>query len=79
MQEDTKLTAQEARALIDTFFRAAIDALRAGESVRIDGFGTFRKVYRKGRTARNPHTGQPVEVPAHSGIKFTPCRALKNL
>ena len=54
-------------------------ALKDGESVRINGLGTFSILERKEHTARNPKTGEAIVVPARKVIKFVACQDLKNL
>lgn len=71
------LTKTEARRAVEATVFAIGRALRAGEEVRLPGLGTFRGVERKARTGRNPRTGEPVEIPAARGVKFSPAKALK--
>jgi nucleoid DNA-binding protein len=42
----------------------------AGERVILRGFGTFKQVTRAARTARNPATGESVDVPAKDVLHF---------
>ncbi len=49
-----------------------VGAVAAGESVTIMGFGTFEARDRAPRTARNPHTGHTVPVPATRTPAFRP-------
>lgn len=55
---------------VDAVFLVIARALQRGEEVKISGFGTFRRVTTKARTARNPRTGETVEVPARNKAKF---------
>lgn len=61
---------------------AAIDAITAalvkGEKVQLSGFGTFEAKDRKARIGRNPHTKQPIEIPATRIPSFSPSKALKD-
>lgn len=41
----------------------------AGEKVVLAGFLSFERVDRKARTARNPQTGEPIQVPASRAPK----------
>lgn len=41
-----------------------------GDSLRIPGLGTFKRATKAARMARNPKTGEPVEVPAKSVLLF---------
>ena len=68
----------ECRLVIDGFLGAVKEALVRGDGIEIRGFGTFKVRHRKPRTARNPRTGEPVEVPARAVAAFKPSRHLSN-
>lgn len=61
---------------------AALDViaaqLKAGEKVQLIGFGTFETKERPARTARNPRTGEPMEVAASRAPQFKAGKALKD-
>ncbi len=63
-------TQAQARKVIDAVFEQIAAATEAGNQVRVTGFGTFAVKDRAARTARNPQTGQPVEVPAKRVLAF---------
>lgn len=46
--------------------------------VQITGFGIFEGKSVKARTARNPRTGEALEIPESSKISFKPSKALKD-
>lgn len=46
--------------------------------VKIKGFGTFKKVQRKGRNIRLPQ-GDVIEIGDKCTVKFIPCKDLKNI
>lgn len=54
------------------------DAIAAGDKVQFLGFGTFEKRERPARTARNPRTGENIEIAAASVPAFKPGKALKD-
>jgi DNA-binding protein HU-beta len=54
-------------------------AVAGGDRVAISGFGVFEKRDRNARTARNPRTGESVEVAATSVPAFRPGQAFKDL
>ena len=60
-------------------FQAVVDVLLKQGRVEIDGFGVFELVRRKPLRARNPRTGDRIEVPARTAVRFVPARALKGL
>jgi nucleoid DNA-binding protein len=52
-----------------------------GGSVKLTypGFGTFLKRHRPLRVVKNPRTGEPVPIPSHFTISFSPSAELKSL
>ena len=69
-------------SLVRTFASAQTsfitDAMQAGESVAIAGFGTFSVGDRAARTGRNPQTGETINIPAAKIPKFKAGKALKD-
>ena len=76
-----KVTDASGETLISTknTIRALVSALHeaaeAGAVVSIADLGTFKPVQRAARMARNPHTDEPVQVPAKVAITFKPSRS----
>ena len=56
-----------------------VEGLHADGKVALVGFGSFLLADKKARTARNPKTGEAVEVPAKVVPKFRPSAALKEI
>lgn len=54
-------------------------AVAANDSVQLVGLGTFFTRDRAARTARNPQTGEPVQIPAKKVPAFKPGRAFKDI
>lgn len=50
----------------------------AGNKVDIAGFGSFQAVERAARTARNPQTGETIQVAAKKAIKFKVSKTFKD-
>jgi len=71
----TKKTAQD---LVDLVFDTITKTLKDGEEISISGFGTFSAKERKARKARNPRTGEMVDVPAMRAPKFKAGKNLKD-
>ena len=61
------------KALNDTI----VEAVAKGDKVAFVGFGTYAATDRGARTARNPQTGDKIELPAKRDPKFTPGTAFK--
>ncbi len=60
-----------------TTLRESIETLEVGGTIELRGFGTFGVKKRKPRIARNPKTGEPVEVDERKAIFFKPGRDMK--
>lgn len=60
--------------LMDKAFEAITAAIQEsvaeGNSVRFTGFGSWELVHKPARTARNPGTGEPVDVEATVKVRF---------
>lgn len=67
-----------ARRHVDAVFETIMDRVTAGERVLVTGFGTFDKLSRPARTARNPRTGEPVEVPPTETPRFRAGQTFKD-
>ncbi|KPJ50493.1 hypothetical protein AMJ40_02830 [candidate division TA06 bacterium DG_26] len=75
--DETGFTQREALVVINHFLGEVKDVLSRNERVELRGFGVFMTKHRKGRTARNPRTGEPVRVPPRLMPVFKPSRELK--
>jgi len=53
-------------------------ALRQRQKVQISGFGTFEARRRKGRTGRNPRSGESILIPPSTTAAFRAGKALKD-
>ncbi|WP_432589962.1 HU family DNA-binding protein [Streptomyces sp. HD1123-B1] len=74
--EHAGLTRAQAAAALTAFKELVTDAAAQGDTVNLQGFGTFQRAERAARTGRNPHTGAPIEISASVSLKF---RAAKTL
>ncbi|MDP3996139.1 MAG: HU family DNA-binding protein [bacterium] len=70
----TKVQAEEA---VDTVVDSIINSLKKGDEVSIAGLGIFTVKQRAARQARNPRTGETIQVPAMKVPKFRAAKALK--
>lgn len=71
-------TKVQAEQVVDTIFDSITGSLKGGEDVSVAGFGIFSAKERAARTARNPRTGEAVQVPAMRVPKFKAAKALKD-
>src|SRR5215472_10286655 len=72
---DKKTATEALNAVIDTIQTA----VASGDKVAITGFGVFEKGHRSARTARNPATGEPIQVAESYVPKFRPGADFKEL
>lgn len=70
----TKAAAEQA---IDVVIDSITKTLTQDGEVSIAGLGIFSSKKRAARTARNPRTGESIQVPAMRVPKFRPAKALK--
>ncbi|MEW6067249.1 MAG: HU family DNA-binding protein [Nitrospirota bacterium] len=71
------LTTKQTEIVVETVFESIKDALARGEKVEIRGFGNFKLKNRRPRKARNPKTGEEVEVPQKKALYFKVGKALR--
>lgn len=72
------VTQKDAGAIIDAFTAAIVDKLVAGNEVKLPGFATFIPQDVPARTARNPRTGESVQVAPHKRLKVKVSKTLKD-
>lgn len=70
---------QQAAEAVDAVLDAIVRATVAGERVSVTGFGSFEKVDRPARYARNPQTGERVRVKKTSVPRFRAGQGFKDL
>ena len=74
----TELTKKDAEKAVAAVLDTVAETLAAGEKVQLVGFGTFETREREARTAKNPRTGETVEVAASRVPAFKAGKALKD-
>ena len=73
------ISKKDCARVVDSFLDAIKDALKEQRNIEVRGFGTFKIRNRKTRMARNPRTGEPVEVSARPVPVFKPSKELRAL
>jgi DNA-binding protein HU-beta len=73
----TGLTKVETEATIDAFLKTMSEALIRGDRVEFRKFGSFDIKQRAPKKARNPGTGQVVELPSRMVPVFKPSKLLR--
>ncbi|MDQ6951618.1 MAG: HU family DNA-binding protein [Mariprofundales bacterium] len=72
------LSKADASKAVDAVISGIAGALSSGDSVALVGFGSFVVSERAARTARNPRTGEAIEVGPSKGVRFKAGKALKD-
>ena len=67
----------QAEAAIEAVLQAIGKGLRSDGTVQIHGFGSFVVGTRKAREGRNPATGETIQIPEATTIRFKPGKNLK--
>jgi DNA-binding protein HU-beta len=78
VSKKTKMSKASSAKAVDAIFESITSSLKKKNDVRLIGFGTFATAKRAARQARNPRTGQKINVPACTVPKFRPGKDLKN-
>lgn len=78
VSDELDMTIKKTAAVVDTFIEYAKLALQNGDCVDIPKFGKLSVEQRQARMARNPQTGEQMEVPAKKAIKFKASKTLKD-
>jgi nucleoid DNA-binding protein len=71
------ITKKDCALVVDGLLNAIKNAMADHTHIEIRGFGTFKVRKRRSRMARNPRTGEPVEVPARAVPIFKPSKDLR--
>ena len=74
----TELGQAEAGQAVKAVVNAILDALSAGEAVRVSGLGTFDVAARAARRGRNPRTGETIAIAASKAVRFHAGKAVKD-
>ena len=75
--DEVSISKKEAKLVIDAVLDGIRDGIVNEGKVTLVGFGTFELTKRSARVARNPKTGERIDVPEKTVPKFRPSAALK--
>lgn len=78
LSERTGLSRTDAQNAVDGIFDLITDSLKAGEEVRVSGFGAFAVATRAGGKGRNPQTGEEITIKASKAARFKAGKPLKD-
>ena len=68
ISEATGLSKKDTVLVVEGFISCVIEALKENETIEIRGFGTFKNNVKEPRIARNPKTGEKIQL----GKRFIP-------
>lgn len=78
LAEATSLSKKETAGFMDKLAELAYkEAKKSGECL-VPGFGKLVKMKRKAREGRNPATGETIQIPAKTVVKFRLAKAVKD-
>ena len=77
ISEEIGLTQQTTKEIVQKTFDAIVETLIQDGRVEIRNFGVFEVKNRKPRLARNPKTGEKVDVPAKYVVTFKPGKEME--
>ncbi len=72
-------TQVDTKVIVESFLDAISKALAEGKNIEIRGFGRFKLKTREAHTARNPRTGEQVNVEAQVRPVFEASRELNRI
>jgi len=77
--ERLKLRQMMVRDIVQCFLDACIEELAKGNRLEFRDFGVFETISRAARKARNPKTGEVVEVPPKTVVDFKMGKNMKGI
>lgn len=77
ISEECGLTQLKTKEIVQKTFEAIIDTLVADKRIELRNFGVFEVKERAARKARNPRSGDRVDVPAKNVVTFKPGKEME--
>lgn len=79
ISDELGLTQLKVKDIVQKTFDAIVDTLLHEGRIELRNFGVFEVKRRKARKARNPRTGDPVEVEPKNVVTFKPGKEMEEL
>jgi DNA-binding protein HU-beta len=76
--QTAELTRGAAGQAVKAMLQAIVEAVSAGEPVRVSGFGSFTVTKRAARHGRNPRTGESIPIAARNTLRFQAGKTVKD-
>src|SRR5919108_4306798 len=77
ISEELGLTQLKTKEIVQKTFDAIVDTLLQEKRIELRNFGVFEVKRRKPRKARNPRTGERVDVEAKNVVTFKPGKEME--
>lgn len=77
ISERLGLTQLKTKEIVQQTFDAIVDTLIEQRRIELRNFGVFEVKQRKARKARNPRTGEKVDVPPKNVVTFKPGKEME--
>ncbi len=78
LADQTGLSKNDAAKAVEGVFTIIEATLKAGDEVRLTGFGVFAVASRAGGKGRNPQTGAEITIKPSKQPRFRPGKQLKD-
>jgi integration host factor subunit beta len=78
ISDKTGLTQLKTKDVVQKTFEAIVDTLLSDGRIELRNFGVFEVKHRKARKARNPRTGDRVDVAPKSVVTFKPGKEMED-
>lgn len=77
LAEKTEMSKKQVASFLDLITEMAYKEVKGSGMFVIPGIGKLVKVQRKARQGRNPATGETIQIPAKTVVKFRVAKAAK--
>jgi len=78
LSEKAGIQKKAAAAVLEHLAALATKEVKGGGQFVVPGLGKAVKAHRKARVGRNPQTGEPINIPAKTVVKFRLAKAFKD-
>jgi DNA-binding protein HU-beta len=79
LAEENGLTKKQAASFLESLQQLAVAQTKKSGKFVLPGLGILVKANRKARVGRNPATGEPINIPAKTVVKFRVAKAVKDV
>lgn len=78
LADKSGLSKKDVTNLVEIMTNLAYSEVKSSGEFVVPGIGKLVKVHRKARQGRNPATGQTIQIPAKTVVKFRVAKAAKD-